>query len=116
MKLNPVNSVIAVILAALLSYLCYTISNHESVRTLITAGSFITTGISLIAALGIKVPEYPRTSVLLKTVSSIFSVLLIVDNIAFSFFDFSVPFYIILTGILLAVFVLVYSSVYNAKQ
>lgn len=116
MKLNVTNTVIAVALAALVSYLCYTLSSHESVRTLITAGSFFTSAIALTAALGLRVPEYPRTSVLLKTVSSIFSVLLIVDNIAFSFFDFSVPFYIILTGVMLVVFLLAYSSVYNAKQ
>ena len=116
MKLNVTNTVIAVVLAALLSYLCYTLSNHESVRTLITAGSFFTSAIALIAALGLRVPEYPRTSVLLKTVSSIFATLIICDNIIFSFFDFSVAFYIILTGLLLVVFLLVYSSVYNAKQ
>lgn len=116
MKFNVINTVIAVILSALLSYLCFSISSYESVRTLITVGSFLTIGVSLVASLGVKVPDYPRTSVLLKTVSSIFAALIVCDNIVFSFFDFSVPFYVILTGILLVVFLLVYSSVFNAKQ
>lgn len=37
-------------------------------------------------------------------------------NIVFSFLDFSAPFYIIITGLLLLVFILVYYSVYRAKQ
>lgn len=116
MKVNTINAIIAIALAALLAYMCYSISSYESVRALITAGTFMTVGAALVAALGLRVPEYPRTSVLLKTVSTIFSVLMVCENIAFSFFDFSVSFYIILTGILLAVYLLVYSSVYKARQ
>ena len=117
MKFNPISATIGVAMALLLAYLCYAISSADTaLLILLTLGSFIANAATLVPAFAVSVPEYPRTTALLKTVASVFSVIIIGANIVISFLDFSAPFYIIITGLLLLVFILVYYSVYRAKQ
>lgn len=112
MRVNILNSIIAFALAALLAYSCYCISDYESVRLIVAVGSFVAIGIPLLMALGLKSKD-ERGSVLLGVVSWLVSAVQIGVNFVFAFFEFSVPFYIILNGLILIIFLLIYSGLYK---
>ena len=116
MKFNTFNAIIALLLAALLGYLCYCINPDQGSDIIIGIASFITIAVPLVAAVAAKVPEYPRTSVLLKTTASLFTVASVAVNLIFAFFDFSAPVYIIIVGIICLIFLLVFNGIYRAKQ
>lgn len=112
MRVNIFKSIIAFALAALLAYGCYCISGYESVRLIVTIGSFVAIGIPLFLALGLESKD-ERGSVLLRVASWLASTLQIAVNFVFAFFDFSIPFYIILNGLILIIFALIYRGIYK---
>ena len=106
MKLDVVKSLIAVAISALLAYACYEICNYEHVRWVIAAGAFVTIGAPMMFALGVSYQQ-ERSSVMLKTLSWVFLLIESVSNGIFVFFDFSIPVYIIVNGLILLTFVLI---------
>lgn len=114
MKLDVVKSLIAVAISALLAYACYEICDNEHAQRVITAGSFITIGAPMMLALGVS-SQYERSSVMLKTLSCVFILLDVISNGVFLFFDFSIPVYIIVNGLILLMFFLIYNSIYRTK-
>ena len=115
MKLDVVKSLIAVAISALLAYACYEICNYEHVRWIITAGTFVTIGTPMMLALGVS-SQQERSSAMLKTLSWVFLLIEIVSNGVFVFLDFSIPVYIIINGLILLTFVLIYNSIYRTKM
>ena len=115
MKSDVVKSLIAVAISALLAYACYEICDYEGVRLVITIGSFLTLGIPSLLALGLS-SKQERSSVMLKTLSWIFLVFELISNGVFVFFNFSIPVYIIVNGLILLTFVLIYNSIYRTKM
>lgn len=115
MKLDVVKTLVALGISALLAYACYEICDYESVQQVITAGAFITLGIPSLLALGLS-SKQERSSIMLKTLAWIvFFVELIINGI-FVFFDFSVPVYVIINGLILLIFALIYNSIYRTKM
>ncbi len=112
MKCDILKTIIAVALAALFAYACYSICDYESVRLLLTIGSFVAIGLPLVMALGFT-SEDERGSVLLRVTSWVVSIIQIVSNIVFAFFEFSTPWYIILNGMILLIFALIYRGLYK---
>lgn len=112
MKCDILKTIIAVALAALCAYACYSICDYESVRLLLTIGSFVAIGTPLVMALGFT-SEDERGSVLLRVTSWVVSIIQIVSNIVFAFFEFSTPWYIILNGVILLIFALIYRGLYK---
>ena len=115
MKLDVVKSLIAVAISALLAYACYEICNYEHVRWVITAGAFVTIGTPMMLALGVS-SQQERSSAMQKTLSWVFLLIEIVSNGVFVFLDFSIPVYIIINGLILLTFVLIYNSIYRTKM
>jgi hypothetical protein len=115
MKLDIVKSLIAVAISALLAYACYEICDYEHVQWVISAGAFVSIGIPMLLALGVS-SQQERSSVMLKTLSWVFLLIEMVSNGVFVFFDFSVPVYIIVNGLILLTFLLIYNSIYNTKM
>lgn len=116
MKINYVYGVIAVGICALLSYAVYTISKSMD-RDILTLCSFVALIIPLFCAMGLKVEEAERTNINLKVLATVFFVLTLICNMIFAFcISFSIPLYIILNGLLVLIFVLIYYSIYRAKQ
>ena len=115
MKLDVVKSLIAIAISALLAYACYEICNYERVQWVIAAGAFVSIGIPSMLALGVS-SHQERSSVMLKTLSWVFLLIEIVSNGVFVFFDFSIPVYIIINGLILLMFVLTYNSIYRTKM
>jgi phosphatidylserine synthase len=116
MKVNYVYGVIAVGICALLSYAVYTISKSMD-RNVLTLCSFVAMIIPLFCAMGLKVEETERTNINLKVLATVFFVLTLICNMIFAFcISFSMPLYIILNGLLVLIFVLIYYSIYRVKQ
>ena len=115
MKVDLVKSLVAVAFSALLAYACYEICDSERVRWVITIGALLTIGVPSLLALGISA-TLERSSVMLKTLSWLISLVEIVINGIFVFFDFCIPVYVIINGLLLITFVLIYNSIYRAKM
>lgn len=115
MKIDFIKTLIAVGISALLAYACYEICKFESVQWVITVGTFVTIVIPCVLSLGVSSKE-ERLAVMLKTLSSIILTVEIIANFIFVFFDFSVPVYVIINGLLLLVFALTYNSMYKSHK
>ena len=115
MKLDIVKSLIAVATSALLAYACYEICDYERLLWVTAVGSFVSIGIPMMLALGVS-SQQERSSVMLKTLSWVFLLIETVSNGVFVFFDFSIPVYVIVNGLILLTFALIYNSVYRTKM
>jgi len=114
MKINFVQTFIAIAVSLLISYGLY--SFHESDnKILLSAGAFIFLAITLIVTIGVKF-ELSGTTTNVKVVSGIFFVIALICSLIFAFINFSVPIYVITNGILLLVFILIIYSINKAKQ
>lgn len=112
MKIDIVKTIIAIALSALIAYACYSISNYDSLRWIVTIGAFIAIGVPLFLALGATTSN-PRGSVLLSVTSWVVALVMIGTNVVFAFCEFSTPAYIITNGIILLVYLLIYRSLYK---
>ena len=114
MKINFVQTIIAIALSLLISYGLYSFHNSEN-KMLLSAGSFLFLALTLIITIGASF-ELPRTTTNVKVVSGIFFAVALISNLIFTFIKFSVPSYVIINGILLLVFILIAYSINRAKQ
>lgn len=114
MKINFVQTIIAIALSFLISYGLYSFHGSEN-KILLSAGSFIFLATTLIMTIGISF-ELPRTTTNIRVVSGVFFTIALISNLIFSFINFSVPSYIIINGILLLVFIVISYSINQAKQ
>lgn len=115
MKIDFIRTIIALCIGALLAYANYVICDYEQVRGVITMGSFVTLSLPLVLAIGISV-EHERSSIVLGVLSWVFFAVEAISNGIFVFFDFNLPLYIILNGLLLLVYALIYNTIYRAKM
>ena len=114
MKINFVQTIIAIVLSLLIAYGLYSFHDSEN-KILLSLGSFIFLAVTLVITIGVNF-EQSRTTTNVRVVSGIFFVIAFVSNLLFSFFTFSSPSYIITNGILLLIFVLISYSINKAKQ
>ena len=112
MKIDIVKTIIAIALSALIAYACYSISNYDSLRWIVTIGAFIAIGVPLFLALGATTSNH-RGSVLLSVTSWVVALVMIGTNVVFAFCEFSTPAYIITNGIILLIYLLIYRSLYK---
>jgi len=114
MKINFVQTIIAIAVSLLIAYGLYSFHESEN-KILLSAGSFVFLAVTLIITIGASF-ELPRTTTNVKVVSGIFFAIALISNIVFTFVTFSVPLYVITNGILLLVFILIAYSINKAKQ
>ena len=115
MKINVLYSIIAVCISALVGYGFYSFCRSEN-EWLMAIGSFLFIGFPLFLAMGVSSPA-KRSSANMKVLAVVFFLLTLVINILFACLShFSVPLYIILNGITVLVFFLIYHSIYSTKQ
>ena len=112
MKLDVLKGVIALGISALLAYACYTICDYGSLKMTIATGAFVALAIPSLLAMGLS-PKQERRAVVLKTLSWSF---FIITNGIFAFCKFSTPTFVIVNGLLILLFILIYSSIYKAKM
>ena len=115
MKFDLLKTLIAIGLSALLAYACYEISDYDHVKWVITIGSFLTLSIPAIFALGLS-SQQKRSGIVLKVLSWLILMIEFFSNGIFAFCDFSIPLYVIINGLILLVFVLIYNSIYRTQM
>ncbi|MDR3356988.1 MAG: hypothetical protein LBO04_07370 [Spirochaetaceae bacterium] len=106
MKVNPVLLVIAAAIVALAAFGFFTGNENETYRWLITTGS----ALSFFATLGGLLAFQSGgggTSVNIKVVSALFFIVLLIEHLVFSFTVIRLTPYVIITGLLLLVYVLI---------
>ena len=115
MKVDFVKSIIAFAISALLAYACYEICDFERVQWVVTIGALLSLGTPLMLILGISAKQ-ERSSVMLKALSWVIFIVELLSNGIFIFFDFNIPLYVIVNGLILIVFLLIYNSTYQTKM
>ena len=115
MKFDIVKSFFAVVISALLAFACYEISDYAQVKCFIATASFITIGIPAVLAFGVSAKQ-ARSSLMLKALSSTTFFIEIATNGIFALFNFHTPTYIIINGLILAIFAMIYNSIYRTKM
>ena len=114
MKINFVETIIAIAVSLLIAYGLYSFHDSEN-KILLSAGSFVFLATTLILTIGTSF-ELPRTTTNVRVVSGIFFAVALISNLIFTFIAFSIPSYVITNGILLLVFILIAYSINKAKQ
>ena len=115
MKVNALYSVIAATISALLAYGIYSFCRSEN-ELLMAIGSFLFMGFPLFLAMGVSSPA-KRSSANIKVLALVFFLIALAVNILFACLShFSTPLYIIINGITVLVFFLIYHSIHSTKQ
>lgn len=106
MKINVLNTIVALILAALLSYGCYALCQVEDIRLLITITSFVELSVVGIGTLAVSFADQ-RRSVIFRILSGIFFAVMVLVNGVVLYFSFSTTFYVILCGLIFLLYLLI---------
>jgi hypothetical protein len=114
MKINFVQTIIAIAVSLLIAYGLYSFHDSEN-KILLSAGSFVFIATTLVMSIGASF-ELQRTTTNIRVVSGIFFVIALISNMIFTFVNFSVPSYVIINGILILVFILNVYLIKQAKQ
>ena len=114
MKVHAVNLLIAISVSALLTYGIVSI-DANLLKGAIGLGTFIFLTSTLSMAIGVSF-ENQRMGVNVKLVSTIFFLVALCLNLVFAFISFSQPSYIITSGIIFLLYVLVANSIFGASQ
>ncbi len=114
MKINFVQTSIAIVGSLLIAYGFYSFHDSEN-KLLLSLGSFVFLAITLVITIGVNY-EQSRTTTNVRVVSGIFFIVALASSLIFSFLKFSTPTYIITNGILLLIFILIVYSINKAKQ
>jgi len=104
MKFNPITSAIAIAIAALIAYGFYSFGDNTN-KGLIASGSFIMLGSTLLLTIGTRYSRYP-TGLNSRVISLLFFLAAFSSHVVFSFFEFTVPAYIITHGIMALLYLL----------
>jgi hypothetical protein len=107
--------VIALVFAALVGYGFYAANYGEQYRLLLTIGVGISLFLPLCGVLAVGVKGRGSTGNL-RALSAVFFVLMLTDNLIFSFVSFRLAPYIIITGILLLIYALIVYAVTRALK
>jgi hypothetical protein len=113
MKVNPVMLAVTIGIAALVAFGFFAGNQGESYRWLITAGSAVAVLLTAGGLLALS-PEGGGSTVNIKAASALFFILLLVEHLIFSFTAVKLAPYVVITGILLLLYIIVCYAVSKA--
>lgn len=113
MNINFIKTIIAICISILIAYGFYGFKETDE-KLILSIGSFIFLAITLIFTIGINF-QFPRTTTNVRSISSLFFFIAFLVNIAFSLFTFSIPIYIIITGLAILTHALIVYSIIRAR-
>lgn len=115
MKINPISAILSLALAGLTAfYLSFYISGVN--KWILGIGSFLTLAISMAGTVSLSF-DYERTTMLARTTSAVFFVLILVAQIVFVFMStFLLPEYVFVTGGMSIFYVLFVYGVSQTKH
>ena len=106
MKINLVQTIIAIAVSGLIAYGLYNFHDGEN-QILLSVGSFVFLSVTLALSIGVSF-EQSRTTTNIRVVSGIFFAVALISNLIFQLLEvFPEPSYIITNGILLLIYVLI---------
>lgn len=114
MRINLIKLIIAVFISILICYGFYSFAHSEDIM-LLTIGSFITLSGTMTVTIGIGFGDR-RNGINIRLVSGIFFVSFLISGVIFSCFEFSNPLYVIVTGLLLLIYILITYSIYKVRE
>lgn len=115
MKANIFLTGISVMLAALIGYLAYNISEGQDNDVLCGVGSSICFMATLIPTIGLQY-ESGRLGVNIRVFSVIFFVIFLISHFCFAGFGVKMPYYIICNGILLVIYLAIFYKMQGVKD
>lgn len=116
MKFNLINSLFALLLGALLAYICYVLCDHRSLVTILVVGSFIQFFVLCMGALGGLSSEFSRTNVVIRLWSWLLLICAVVMNVIFACVDFNIHWFVISNALILILFLLITVGIARQKQ
>ena len=105
MKINTFTAILALLLAAIISYFLSTFQLGTN-KLILGFGSFICLFFAAVVAIAVSF-NYERINVLTRVSSSIFFFLFLGSQIVFANYSLSLPTYILINGSLLIIFLLI---------
>lgn len=115
MKFDLIKSIIILCIAALFGYALYTICDVDSLRWLLTCVGAGVFAIEAVMTFGISLNE-ERKSIMFNTLSGLVLFATLAMNFIFAFFEFSIPLFVILNGLLLLVYAMSAVSIYRTQK
>lgn len=108
MKVNIVTLLISLGIAALCSYAFFAINSAETDIPLANAiGGGVALFVTLAGTLSVSFESGKGPTLNIRVISSIFFVIMLVQQIIFCFIKFNLPSYIIITGLLVLIYLLI---------
>jgi hypothetical protein len=114
MKINGIMLVIALAIAALAGYGFFSANDGEPYQMILAIGAGVVLFITLGGTIAIKSATGRGSVANIRVLSALFLVLFVVEQVIFSFVLFRISPYIIVTGIMLLVYILIAYAVEKA--
>ncbi len=115
MKIDIVKILISLVLSGLVAFGIYANSEAESTKILLTLMAFCFLAVASVFTFGIS-DKQGRSSIMIKTTSSLFFVIALIMNVAFSFYPIASEAIIISNGVSFLVYVLIVNSIWRSKM
>lgn len=114
MKANIFLTIISIMLAALVGYLAFIVANGDDNDVICGIGSCICFAASLIPTMGLQY-ESGRLGVNIRVFSSVFFILFVISHFCFAGFGVKMPYYIIVNGIMLIIYLAILYKMQGVK-
>lgn len=115
MKINLILTVIAALVVGLLVYWVHTVIQAPDAVDTMTYGSGICFIVTLLPIVGIQY-DSSRLGINIRIVSTLFFVAFLVSQFCFANFVSNIPLYVIVNGLLLVIFLLVFYKIQGIKR
>jgi hypothetical protein len=115
MKINTYTTVLSLILVAIISFALAWFM-PKGTQLLLGVGSYISLGLTAAGTISISF-DYDRTTVLTRTTSGIFFVILLVSQIVFvALNQFSLPIYVLVTGCTTIIYSMIFYGISKSNH
>lgn len=106
MKINPFLTIIALLFAALVSYALYSYCKSEELQWMITLLGGVSIFLSWAGTIAVSLPEQKK-NINYKVTGSLFAIVITALQLVFTFSAVSMPTYIMCTGVLLLIWLMI---------
>ena len=115
MKANVFLTVIGIALSLLISYLVFNIAKDDENSLICGIGSAVCFVATIIPAIGLEYQD-KRQGVNSKVLSFLFLVFFLISNFCFAGFGVSMPYYVIVNGLLLVIFLGIFYKIHKLSD
>ena len=106
MKINPFLTIISLLLAVLVSYALYSYCHNEELKWMLTLLGGVSIFLTWAGTLAVSLPEM-KSNVNFKVLGGVCATIMTVMQIVFTFSAVTVPTYVLVTGVLLIIWLVI---------